>query len=430
MSSSTLIDRIRSMPPVAFILIATAVSGLSGYLVTGLVAAVEGPSEYAVFAVFWSALYLIVGGLVGVQQEVTRAAHPQTPGNRARARARDFAIGGAIVVLVLVLASSVIWVPSVFPHDQVASAVVLALGTSCYVIVSTLSGVLYGLALWPFIALMVALDGLIRLVLVGSALLLRLGGLGLEVATVAPFVLVPLILWFWIRPRVVGRYQLDVGLGSLVWNVIRAVVAAAATAVLVSGFPLIVAATAGGAPSSELGVFLLAITLTRAPLVVTFLALQSYFVVLFRARGAGARSWRLMGLLIGGVSALTVVLAGLAWLLGEAVFVWIFGPAYAISGGTLALLVLTSGIVAVMSIAGSALLAHGAHSWFAASWIAAAGVMVLVMTLPGEIVPRSLAALAIGPATGAVIQLIGNLVVSRRAARASGHGNGVERLAE
>lgn len=418
------------MPPVAFILAATVVSGLSGYLVTGLVAGVEGPADYAVFAVFWSALYLIVGGLTGVQQEVTRATHPCTPGSPSRARARDFAIGGAIVVLALILASSVLWVPSVFPHDQVASAITLALGTSCYVIVSTLSGVLYGLALWPFIALMIALDGVIRLLLIAVALALRVGGLGLEIATVAPFVFVPVILWFWIRPRVVGRYQLDVGLGALIWNVIRAVVAAAATAVLISGFPLIVAGTAGAAPSSELGVFLLAITLTRAPLVVTFLALQSYFVVLFRARGAGAPSWRLMAILIGGVAALTVILAGLAWWLGEAVFLWVFGPAYAISGGVLALLVLTSGIVAVMSIAGSALLAHGAHFWFAASWLAAAVAMVLVMILPGPIVPRSLLALAIGPATGAIIQLVGNVVVARRAGQVSGNGDGIEGLAE
>ena len=412
------VERLRSFSSASYILGATAVSGLCGYLVTGIVAGVLGPADYAIFAVFWSALYLIVGGLTGIQQEITRGTHPLPTGDNPTGRARTFAIGASGTVLVLVLGSSVLWAPAVFPEHRVVTAIVLSLGTACYVFVSTISGILYGLSLWIFIALMVALDGVTRLVFVGLALLLQLGEIGLEAATVMPFLVVPLILWFWVRPRIVGRYRVDVAMGGLVWNAIRAIVASAATAVLVSGFPLLVGASARGTSSATVGAFLLAVTLTRAPLVVTFLALQSYFVVLFRGRGhQPGPFWRLMGLLAGGVAVVSVVFAALALWLGEAVFVAIFGPDYAVSGVTLALLVLTSGLVALLAISGSALLARGAHSWFAASWLVTAAATIIVVSGPGELIPRALAALAIGPSAGLVLQAIGNLLVERDARR-------------
>ena len=50
--------------------ISTVIAGLAGYAVTLLVYRVVGAGSYAIFAVFWAAMYLLIGGLSGIQQEV------------------------------------------------------------------------------------------------------------------------------------------------------------------------------------------------------------------------------------------------------------------------------------------------------------------------------------------------------------------------
>jgi predicted membrane-bound mannosyltransferase len=62
----------------AIILIATATSGVAAYVMAWLVPNVIGLASYATFAVFWSAIHLVVGALFGIQQEVTRGTHPLT----------------------------------------------------------------------------------------------------------------------------------------------------------------------------------------------------------------------------------------------------------------------------------------------------------------------------------------------------------------
>ena len=61
---------------VVAILIATAIAGGCGYIVTAVVGATRPADEYADFGVFWATLYLVIAALSGVQQEVTRATRP------------------------------------------------------------------------------------------------------------------------------------------------------------------------------------------------------------------------------------------------------------------------------------------------------------------------------------------------------------------
>ena len=53
-------------------LVATMIAGIAAYVVTWLVPRQVGFAGYTVFAVFWSFMYLVVGTLGGIQQEVTR----------------------------------------------------------------------------------------------------------------------------------------------------------------------------------------------------------------------------------------------------------------------------------------------------------------------------------------------------------------------
>lgn len=360
---------------------ATAVAGVAGYLVTWLVYRVVGPAPYALFAIFWASLYLGVGALSGIQQEVTRATHPIEPGTRHGAsRARAFGVAAALLVLVATLASAVLWVDAVFPSDGWSLVWPLAVGASAYVLVATLSGSLYGVSQWRSLALMISTDGVLRLALVGAILTTTNDIVALAWAVALPFPLAIMLLWPVIRRHFVGRSDIDVGYGRLTWNVARTVLAAVSTAVLVSAFPLLLGVTARGTDEALIGELIFTLTLTRAPLVVSVMALQSYFIVQFRQR---VHHWagfllRVMGVLAAG----GVVLALAGWWLGPPVFELVSGAPVTLEGGIIAVMVASSALVGALSVSGSAVLGRGGHLAYSAGWLVAALATVVIMVLP------------------------------------------------
>ena len=71
---------IRRLGSVAAVLAATGVAGGLGYVIQALVGIGLTPAEYTRFGIFWGAVYLVVGGIAGIQQEVARATHRAEPG--------------------------------------------------------------------------------------------------------------------------------------------------------------------------------------------------------------------------------------------------------------------------------------------------------------------------------------------------------------
>ena len=389
------------------ILLATVLAGGSGYLLMPLVAADLGPEGYAAFAVFWAALYLIISALSGVQQEIARATLPRSAPVEERVSpvARNFALIVAAAVLVATIASAPIWMGVVFPQRGWSLVWPLAVGISAYVIVAVVSGVLYGLRIWPFIAAMIAVDGVLRLVLV-AALLPFTNNLGfIACAVAAPFVLTPLIIWPLVRRHVVNKSELDVTFRPLTWNVARTVVGSTSTGVLVSGFPLFLGATSGDESASAIGALILAITLTRAPIVVAVMSLQSYLVIHFRAQADAV--WPALLRVLAIIGAATLVLSALVYWLGSPVLVLFVGPAYFLEGGVLALLVASAGLVGALCATGPAVLARSEHMVFTAGWVIAAVATVLLLLVPGDLETRAIVALAVGPILGLVAHVVG-----------------------
>ena len=68
------------------------------------------------------------------------------------------------------------------------------------------------------------------------------------------------------------------------------------------------------------GLFILSITLTRAPLIVVALSLQSYLVVTFKSPDSASPLRRLIALML--LAAVALSVAG--WLLGPIVFGFLF----------------------------------------------------------------------------------------------------------
>ncbi|CAN5207134.1 hypothetical protein BH09ACT1_BH09ACT1_02330 [soil metagenome] len=392
------------------IIAATVIAGLAGYAVTFLVFRASGAANYAVFAVFWAAIYLVIGALAGIQQEITRATSPRpvdsvNPANRAR----NFAVVCTLVVLVVILASSFFWAPAVFPSTAQALVLPLAIGASSYVVVATVSGSLYGVAEWRSIALLIVVDAIVRLVLLIVTLQLTTDVVTLAWAVSLPFPLAVLLLWRFIRRGLVGVSVLDVGYRKLIWNVARTVLASVSTAVMVSGFPLIIGVTARSEPAALVGQLIFTITLTRAPLIVTVMALQSYFVVRFRE--SSSTTSRTLGVVIGGIVAATAVIAALGWWLGPPVLTLVSGTTDRLGGSVIAVLVISSGLVATLSITSAVVLARSRHLLYSLGWLAAALVTISVMASGVAFIPRVELALIIGPVVGLLVHLVGFAVM-------------------
>ncbi len=388
---------------VVLILVSTVIAGGAAYLLMPIVAGQLGRSSYAAFAVYWSALYLVISALSGIQQEVTRATRlrPENVTTRQNPTARNFAVIVSILVLAFCAGSAFIWAHAVFPDDGWSLVVPLSVGVASYVIVAVLCGVLYGLNAWVYIALMIGVDGVLRFILVAGVLVFTRDLTVLAWAAAAPFLLTPAILWLFMRRQVVGRFQLDVGFRALSWNVSRTVIGSAATGVIVSGFPLLLSATSASVQPAEIGVLVLAITLTRAPIVIAVLSLQSYLVIYFRTHSATLGSALIK--IIGVIAVGTAVLAGLAGMVGSWLLITFIGPEYELDGGLLALLVASAGAVAALCATGPAVLSRSDHVAFTGGWVVAALATIALLLVPGSLEIRAVLALGIGPLCGLAV---------------------------
>ena len=393
------------------ILAATAVAGGSGYIANAVVGATSRAAEYAVFGVFWSALYLVIAALSGVQQEVARASRPVRTGEPSEG-VRRFTLLAVLAAGTAVAASSPLWLAAIDGVGGFVWLLPILIGATGYVVVTVISGVLYGLQLWVPIALFSTVDGVLRLILVLVAVALGGDPVLLAWAVVLPFPLTPLLLWLLVRRRVVGRFVLDVGLGELARNSLRSVGATIATGVMISGFPLVLALVAPTSPAAELGAVVLAINLVRAPLVIVVLSLQSYFVVRFRTLGRDAMS--LFVRVVAVIAAATVLVSLVVLLVGPWAVqtVW---PQYGLSASLLVGLVLASGVLGVLCLSGPLTLAAGLHSAFFAGWVVAATGTVLLLLLPLALDERVLLSLIVAPVLGIAVHLIA-VVLQRRSA--------------
>lgn len=386
----------------AVILSATAIAGIAAYAVAVLVPNRIGLAAYASFAVFWSFLYLIVGALGGVQQEITRATLRRAIGATTYAsRARSFGIVAAVIVFAAIVGTAPGWVNITFPERGWALVWPLALGASSYVLVAVLAGSLYGVAAWVPLALMISVDAILRLVALAVTLSFTADVVALAWSVAIPFPLALLVLWPLIRPSIVGRTQLDVGYRALTWNVARTVVAATATAVMVSGFPLLLGLTSHSEPQAILGMFIVTITLTRAPLIVVALSLQSYLVVRFRENAA--HSWRYFLGLLGVVLAGGVVLGAAGWLFGPAVYRLVFPNKLQPDAPFFAILVGSSALVAALCITAPAVLARSKHFVYSSGWVAAALTTIIALLLPLDFASRTIIAIVVGPIVGLLV---------------------------
>ncbi|MFP3670105.1 hypothetical protein SB717_33995, partial [Priestia sp. SIMBA_032] len=122
------------------------------------------------------------------------------------------------------------------------------------------------------------------------------------------------------------------------------------------GFPLILSFFSSPAGHRQLGSLVLAVTLTRAPILVPLMALSSFLVSQFARAPQGA--FRLVTRLSALIAGVVAVLCLCAWAFGVPVVKAVFGAQFDLDAGTLTALVASSGMIGILCVTGSAVLAR------------------------------------------------------------------------
>jgi O-antigen/teichoic acid export membrane protein len=398
---------------------AAVIVAIAGYVAQFLAARWLGPAQYTTFAVFWAVLFIVVGSLSGVGQEVIRASRVSAIARDAEGTGdphRDHPRIGVVAITIgtcaagVVFLTGLIWAPRAFGADWLVPLVLLSLA-GVFVSGSLAVGSMFaGLARWRTYSLFVILEGIARITFFGLAALLMPTVLGFSIAAVLAFV-PGVLVGLLIGPlrRASFSIRSDSPVGRSTTRILRSMAASSLSSVLVVGWPALLSAAAAvnprGSTAISLGVLILLVTLTRAPLMVPLTSFQNALVARFTSlQFADRRRWVAVG--IGIIVAGSLVLAGLAALLGPPLLPLIFGHGYRTDPGIVAALTGAASGLGIITLTGVAAITSGRHNRYLLGWFVAIVVALAVLFLaPLPFEWATTLALILGPLGGAAVQL-------------------------
>lgn len=390
---------------VARVATATVLSALCGYAVVYLAARDLAPAGFSLFAVFWGAFGLVTGAANGLLQETTReiraAGYTEVlPGRRTHPLrvAGLVGIGAAVVIA----GSAPLWSGRVFAQAHWLSVGLLSVGLAGFCLHATLLGMLAGTNRWTQYGALMVTDAVIRVAVAAATVVVGWGLVGFLWATVAGAVAWLITIVASPTTRAAARLLTPGNTTTFLRGAAHSITAAGASAILVMGFPVLLKVT-----SSQLGadggVVILAVTLTRAPLLVPLTAMQGNLIAHFvDERSARLRALIAPAALVAGIGAVGVLAAGLVgpWLIREA-----FGPDYHAAGALLAWLTAGAVAIAMLTLTGAAAVAAALHRAYALGWVSATAAAALLLTLPLPLETRTVVALLGGPLVGIGVHL-------------------------
>ena len=383
------------------VLAAAAVSGIAGYVVLVLVARYLTPASNAEFLVFWGALFGVFGVLIGITTETTRAVHAAPdgqPGHGSRVLPEVVLLATSVGVVLAV--SGLVWAPAVLGPEWPRLLGALVVGTMLFASHCFVAGAAAGRGQWTTYALLVGGESVGRLVLVVVAAVTGalVGGLAWAVSLACgAWLLVSLLP----AARTHGTFAVtgDASRAGLRRRLVAACTASGASALLLVGFPVLLRVTTSDDVFAGAAPLILAVSLSRAPLLVPLNAYQNVLVTRVASHGLAALRGT-AGLLAGA----TVVGAALAVPIGPALL-HVINPEYDVAGPVFGLLVVAAGLVGSLMLTGAASIALDHHTAYVLGYVVATTVSTLLLLVPSSLETRVVVALLVGPLAGIGIHL-------------------------
>ena len=391
------------------VLVAAGASGTAGYIVLVLAARVLDPVTNADFLVYWGALFAVFGVLVGITTETTRAVY--SAGDRQSTPVLPVALGLGGTVAVLVGATGLLWAPRLFGTGWPGLLAAMVVGIVLFTSHAALVGCAAGRSAWYPYSLLVGSEAVSRLVL--CAVVAVAGGLLLGLAWAVSLAAGAWVVWLLSsrQNRRLARVRADVDPRALVRRMSAACMASGVSALLLVGYPVLLRVTSTNDVYAGAAPVVLAVSLSRAPLMVPLGVYQNVLVT--KVIGKGVRVLVPVVAALGGATLLGSVLA---WLVGP-FLLRLVNPDYHVSGPVFAALVLGAGLVALLTVTGAATVALDQHAVYLVGWITATTVSVAVLLLPWSLEVRVVSSLVAGPLTGAAVHLQWGMRRRRAASR-------------
>lgn len=407
--------------------IATIIVAIAGYLVIWVASKALDTTGYENFMVYWSLFFALAGVLDGLMQETARgvtarqsvsAQAPSPAPGQAPSQASSQALAQpfrttiyfAAATLLTVGLTGLFWAEQLMRGEAASGLTLMAVGLAAYAFQATLSGLLSAAGAWKHFALLITIDSVGRL---GLALLAWALGWQLLAFLIVTVMGAATWLAFLLTPttRKLLRNTADVTTKQFTTRACKAMIASGANAVLITGFTVLLRFTSNDdvAPGA-LAAIITAVTLTRAPVLVPLQRFQPALIVHFTKNRERVFAASLLP--IGAVLGISAVGGVAAYFLAAPLMRLFFAPELISPPAVLGGLTFIAGSTAILMISGSAALAADRHNLYTAGWVVATVIAVGLLTLDASPESRTMLALGIGPAVGAVFQLTALSVLS------------------
>lgn len=394
---------------------ASLASAAVGYVVIVVAARTLDKQDNAAFLTFWSVVFLVIGVLGGIAVETTRAARTarsleasgsasvEASDGRRRPRMGPVALAVGLGTGLVLAAASPLWAPPIFGSYAPALVPAVCVTAVFYSGHAVMMGQFGGLGRWGTYSRMIASESAVRLAVLVAVVLIGATVAGLAWATAAGTAAWLLFMLFSSQSRRAFLQRSDASLRPYLRTVWHACMAAAASASLVVGFPVLLRLTTTDSVYLESAALLMALSLTRAPLMIPLQAYQGVAITHFMSRRS--EGLKAVAPIFGLVTGVAVAGAAAAWLLGPWLMVAFFGEHYEMSPAVLAALTFDAGFLALLTLTGALTIASNRHRAYSLGWVTACVVSFAMLWLPLDIETRTIISLAAGPLCGIAVHL-------------------------